>query len=106
MIIKDGKLRTGTAPPYGWVDNTFKNRFVQKYSNVWNYDKSWVKILYRMFIGFPIGCFRERVLRRNYWRIRCLLGIHQKDAFLQTLSGSVLPYCFWCSKQIGEAVEK
>ena len=28
----------------------------------------------------------------------------QKDMFLYTLAGDMLPYCYWCQKQIGEGI--
>jgi len=102
MIIKDDKLRIGTAEPYGWVDNTFTNRLVQRIGYSTDYNKSLIYVLWRIFELHVIMRPYMKFIYKVWWPLRCTLGFHQKDIFILNLCGEMVPYCFWCMKQIGD----
>lgn len=53
---------------------------------------------------------RIKLLLNSYWweiqyhHVMCFFGIHP-GGFIYNLSEEMVPWCFWCSKQVGKPIK-
>lgn len=103
VTIENNKLRIGTVEPFGWVDNTFKNRIATKWGYGGLYRHSLLIVLWRIFSCYCI--FRPyNTFMYRFWlpKVMCKLGLHQKNKYGLNICGEMYRWCFNCHKRIGE----